>query len=265
MTLGRNVGPRILQYHRTVNYVEHCDVLEVEIDRFATVFEEANHSTMVPSCPEWSVLDLAEHLGHVHRWAEHLVRVRATERVPSAEMDFERGPVSARWIRSGGASLLSLLRSGNPEEAMWAWGVDQHLRFWSRRLLHETFVHRIDLELAVGQFPVVDSVMACDAIDEFFVNLESAGDFSPNVNKICGRDELLRITATDVAGTWTIQLLESGFRLIDSQQTPHVELSGYAPELLMVLFRRRTIDDSDVAVEGDRTLIDYWLANSAFE
>jgi uncharacterized protein (TIGR03083 family) len=248
-----------------VNHREDCDALEVEIDRFATVFEGANNATMVPSCPEWSIHDLAEHLGHVHRWAEHIVRVRATQRVPSAEMDFARGPVSAAWIRSGGVSLLATLRGANPDEPMWAWGADQHLRFWSRRQLHETFVHRLDLELAVGRTPVVDALVAIDAIDEFLVNLESAGDFSPQVREIRGGNELLRVAATDVAVTWTIQLTESGFRLVESTQPPHVELSGSAKDLLMVLFRRQAIVDANVVVNGDRTLIDFWLANSAFE
>ena len=220
---------------------------------------------MVPSCPEWSVHDLAEHLGHVHRWAEHLVRVRATARIPSSEMDFDRGPVSTPWIRSGGASLLVTLRNGNPDEPMWAWGADQHLRFWSRRQLHETFVHRIDLELAVGRTPVVDPLVASDAIDEFLVNLKSAGDFSPDVREIRGGSELIRIALSDVAGTWTIQLLENGFGLIDSTDSPHVELSGSAKDVLMVLLRRQAIAEVSVAVKGDRTLIDYWIANSAFE
>lgn len=248
-----------------MNHREDCDALEVEIDRFASVYEGANNATMVPSCPEWSIHALAEHLGHVHRWAEHIVRVRATQRVPSAEMDFARGPLSAQWFRSGGASLLATLRSANPDEPMWAWGADQHLRFWSRRQLHETFVHRIDLELAVGRAPVVDALVASDAIDEFLVNLESAGDFSPQVREIRGGNELLRLAATDVEGTWTIQLLDSGFRLIDSTQPPHVELSGSAKDLLMVLYRRQAIVDVNVVVEGDRNLIDFWLANSAFE
>jgi uncharacterized protein (TIGR03083 family) len=248
-----------------VNHLERCDALEVEIDRFTTLYEGTNDVTMVPSCPEWSVHDLGEHLGIVHRWAEHIVRVRAKQRVPSAEMNLVRGPVNAPWIRSGGAALLATLRSGNPDEAMWAWGTDQHLGFWSRRQLHETFVHRIDLELAVGRTPVVDPFIARDAIDEFLVNLESAGDFSPDVREIRGRNELIRITATDIAATWTIQLIDSSFRLIDSTESPHVELSGPVKELLMVLYRRQAIAEVDAAVQGDGTLIDYWIANSSFE
>ena len=264
-----------------MEHAEHCDALEVEIDRFATIYEGADDATMVPSCPEWSVHDLAEHLGHVHRWAEHLVRVRATARIPSSEMDFDRGPVSTPWIRSGGASLLVTLRNGNPDEPMWAWGADQHLRFWSRRQLHETFVHRIDLELAVGRTPVVDPLVASDAIDEFLVNLKSAGDFSPDVREIRGGSELIRIALSDVAGTWTIQLLENGFGLIFPELFG--QAGGYAgfatggkeviPTLIdsvqdrngITLLRRQAIAEVSVAVKGDRTLIDYWIANSAFE
>jgi hypothetical protein len=148
---------------------------------------------------------------------------------------------------------------------MWAWGVDQNLGFWSRRQLHETFVHRLDLELVVGRTPVVDPLVASDAVDEFLVNLESAGDFSPDVRELRGGNELIRISMTDVAGTWTIQLLESGFRLVDDTESPDVELSGSAKDVLMVLMRRQAIADVSVAVKGDRTLLDYWIANSAFE
>lgn len=233
--------------------------------RFAAVLERADVKARVPSCPEWTVHDLAEHLGAIHRWAEHLVRLRAPKRIPSSEMGLELGPVDATWLRRGGAVLLATLRQGNPEAPMWAWGADQHLRFWSRRQLHETMVHRIDLELAVGAAPFVEPPIATDAIDEFLVNLKGASYFSPKVNEIHGDHQMLRFTTTDTAGNWTIELREDGFVLTRDAGGADVELSGAAANLSMVLYRRRDLDASEVDVQGDRDLLDFWLTNSALE
>ena len=59
----------------------------------------------------------------------------------------------------------------DPGSSMWAWGADQHARFWSRRQLHETLVHRCDLELAQSGRPSVPAHLAADTIDEFLDNL----------------------------------------------------------------------------------------------
>ena len=133
-----------------MNHAQYCDYLEVEVERFAHGMETTNEAAPVPSCPGWKARDLSEHLGDVHRWAEHLVRVEARKRIPSEAMGLELSPVDAGWLRRGGTALIATLRASNPDAPMWAWGADQHVRFWSRRQLHETMVHRLDLELASG-------------------------------------------------------------------------------------------------------------------
>ena len=84
-----------------MDHLEHCDLLEGEVERFAALVEAAPRSMSVPSCPGWTVDDLAHHLGTVHRWAEQLVRVRAPTRVASSEMGLEEGPVDGEWVRRG--------------------------------------------------------------------------------------------------------------------------------------------------------------------
>ena len=248
-----------------MEYLEYCDALAVEIERFSALLEGADPAAMVPSCPEWSVLDLAGHLGMVHQWADHLVRVRAAERIPRTDMELRAGPVDAQWLRRGGASLVTTLKSADPDDAMWAWGSNQHVRFWSRRQLHETFVHRIDLELTLGTVPEAEPVIASDAIDEFLCNLTDAGRLSPGVSEIRGEGEVLRFSARDTRASWVIQLLADGFRLGDVDEAPNVELSGLAGDLLLVLYRRQTIDESPVVVEGDQALVNFWLAHSALQ
>ncbi len=248
-----------------MNHAEHCDYLEVEVERFARAVETTNDAVAVPSCPGWTVHDLSEHLGTIHRWAEHLVRVEAPTRVPSQEMGLELSPVDAPWIRRGGAELVATLRASNPDAPMWAWGVDQHVRFWSRRQLHETMVHRIDLELAAGWEPWVERDVASDAIDEFLVNLKGASYFSPKVKEIRGEHRTLRFTATDGEEAWTIEIGDDGFLVTRDQRPADAELSGRARDLLMVLYRRTDLEGSGVEARGDPRLLDLWLTNSALE
>jgi uncharacterized protein (TIGR03083 family) len=248
-----------------MHHVDYCDALEVEIERFAATYDNIDSTLMVPLCPEWSAHDLGQHLGSVHRWAEQLVRVRAKRRIPRSEMDLENGPVSAAWLRDGGAPLVATLRRGDPTEEMWAWGVDQHLVFWSRRQLHETFIHRLDLELATGAISEIDPVVALDAIDEFLVNLESDAAVPLNARGHVGHSETLMFQSLDVGRTWHIQLHDEGFRFVEDSERVDAALSGSAAELVTVLLRRHALGASELSVEGDHTLIEYWLANSAFE
>lgn len=97
-----------------MDFIQQCDALEIEIDRFAATLESVDSSLVVPTCPDWAVTDLARHLGTIHRWAEHLVRHRAEGRVPVAALGLELGNIDPEWIRQGGKSLLATLRGAIP-------------------------------------------------------------------------------------------------------------------------------------------------------
>jgi hypothetical protein len=154
---------------------------------------------------------------------------------------------------------------GDPDSPMWAWGVDQHVRFWSRRQLHETLVHRIDLQLAGRREPSASPDLAADAIDEFLVNLRAAQAFSPNVGELHGHGQLLTIRATDVSASWSIRFEPEGFIVGRDGGPGDALLAGSVLELLLVLYRRRPIEASSLLLEGDGDLVDYWIANSALQ
>ncbi len=248
-----------------MDHATHCDALAEEVERFAAAYGAVPGDTPVPSCPGWTADDLAEHLGHVHRWAEHLVRVQAPERISPRDMGFDRGPANPAWIRAGGADLVATLRAGDPDAPMWAWGADQHLRFWSRRQLHETLVHRMDAELAGGAVSGADPAVAADAVDEFLGNLAAAGRFSPRVAELHGQGTL-RFAATDAAASWTVTLRPDGFEVAaGGDGAPAAALSAPAATLLLVLYRRTPLADSGATVEGRAELVDFWLSHSALE
>ena len=221
-------------------------------------------SARVPTCPDWSIEDLTRHLGTVHRWATMLVCERATSRISLSTMSIDSDVVDVQWLRSGGRALVEVLRSANPDDPMWAWGADQHVRFWSRRQLHETFVHRLDLELASRTLSYVDPVIALDATDEFLGNMKSDGDISLHARD--GREsESFRITATAPSGQWNVRLGADDYEFVDASGTPDAELSGPVVELLKVLLHRSDVANSDVGVTGDETLAHYWLSRTAFQ
>ena len=248
-----------------MDHLEQCDLLEGEVERFAVLVEAASPSLPVPSCPGWTVDDLTLHLGSVHRWAEHLVRVRASTRIPSSEMGLEEGPVNGEWIRRGGTALVRTLRATDPATSMWAWGSDQHVRFWSRRQLHETLVHRFDLELSEGERPSVPAHLAADTIDEFLDNLAAAEYFSPAVARLRGDGESILFRATDTGNAWRVGLHQDRFDVRTGESSATASLSGPAATLSLVLYRRLSLAGTDLDVQRRRDLVDFWIANSALE
>ena len=249
-----------------MKHLEHCDALELEITTFVDVLSSADQAVNVPSCPGWTAKDVAEHLGLIHRWATSLVERRAPARISFAELGLTSADATPQWLQEGGHDLVVALRACDPDASMWAWGPDQHARFWSRRQLHETLVHRMDLELAVGRVPRAPAVVAIDAIDEFLVNLGSAQRFSPKVKELRGRGERVGFRVLDGDARWTVTLLDDRFVVADDDDGDvDAELSGGAIDLLLTLYRRTPLAVADVRVEGEKALVDYWIDHSALE
>lgn len=247
-----------------MNHEEYCDELDREVDRFAGALAGADALAMVPSCPEWNVRDLTGHLGRVHRWAEQLVRLRATQRM-ALQGDFSDVTFDDEWLREGGRALSATLRAADPDAPMWAWGTDQHVRFWSRRQLHETLVHRIDLELALGVDSEVAPAIAIDAIDEFFANMTADADITVKARPSHSRGERLAIKTADDEARWNVVLGDGGYEFVDELEGPDAVVSGAPGELLALVLRRRPLAECDVTIEGDPTLVEHWLAGTAFQ
>jgi uncharacterized protein (TIGR03083 family) len=248
-----------------MNHLECCDELDLEVDRFADALTGADLSAWVPSCPEWTVRELTEHLGMVHRWAEQLVRTRAQKRIPFSEVDFDEGEIGDEWLRTGGHALSATLRAADPDQPMWAWGADHHVRFWSRRQLHETLVHRIDLELATGTTSRVEPAIAADAIDEFFGNLTSDRDIAVAARPSHPSGERIQFRAKGGFGQWNVELRPDEYSFVGEGGWFDAVVIGEPAEMLALVLRRRPLKECAVRVEGDAPLVEHWLAGTAFQ
>lgn len=250
----------------------YCDRLAGEIRGFNDTAAGLDPAAPVPTCPEWTVKDLLEHIGTIHRWVTHMIETDARTRVdPSAVGIAPPADPSAlpQWFADGGHVLVTTLRSADPAGAVWTWGAEQGAAFWARRMLHETGVHHVDARAAAALSLTVDQDIAADGIDELFINLPYAGYFSPNVCRLRGHGERLRFTAADSGDTWSIYLHADGFDVDHSSEgvsavepPPTAHVHGKASDVLLVAYGRRRVDDGLVAVEGDHALVQCWLANA---
>lgn len=247
--------------------MESLDV-DIEIERLASAFDGADLAVPVPSCPGWTLRDLAQHVGTVHRWAAHHVATYAPARVPSAELGIEFPDDDAGyadWLREGGSILLGAFAGADGDVEMWAWGADKHARFWPRRMVHETAVHRADAELSMGREPDLDPLTSADGIDELLDNLPCAAYFAPNVENLRGEGMSLAFEAVDAEAAWLVVLRPNGFQWerIGGLVPASIEVRGHAADLLLLLYGRRHPDEGRFVMTGDRDVLAHWLANSA--
>ena len=222
---------------------------------------------MVPTCPEWTAADLVQHLGTVHRWAAGQVKVLTPKRISSAQMDLQEPADDAgrpAWLEAGAALLVDVLRAADPDAEMWAWGPDRHVRFWPRRQLHETAVHRTDAEFTLGREPEIDRAVAIDGVDEFLDNLPAAARWAPRVAELVGDGERLALRCTDADVAWTIRLSPEGFGWDHADDGADATVEGTASDLVLFAYGRRSTEDTGrFKVSGDAALVGFWRERSS--
>lgn len=259
-------GPPARHPHRF--YVEG---LRTEVDRLVALVGAAPAGADVPSCPGWTVHDLAVHVGSVHRWAAHLVATRAAGPVPMGDLGLRPPdrPVPAadsRWLATGGAALLEALDAADDTTPVWTFGDDRTARFWSRRQLHETTVHRADVELALGRPPVVEPAAALDGIDELVALLSGRPGMANRIAAHGHAGDTIHVHATDAGaagGEWTFTVTDDGFEWAHDHAKGDVAVRGPAAALFLLLHNRLTTDHADLESFGDEAVLTRWLTATA--
>ncbi len=245
---------------RRVEHAEYVAETSEEIVRFAGLVANADLDAPVPSCPEWDLGKLTRHSGSVHRWVAHVISTRATERVPPREVDLalpaQRTGLPA-WLAAGASPLRAALAT-DPATAVWTWGEGGTVGWWARRMLHETTLHRMDAQLALGLEPEVAPALAFDGIEEFLANLPA---FALDNIKGLVSGQSLHLHATDGPGEWTIELTDEGFTWAPEHGKATVALRGPLTELLLLVYGRRRPHDTDRFDSfGDLAVADRWLS-----
>lgn len=246
--------------------------LTVESTRFAHALQGADLRQRVPTCPEWTIYQLAEHLGQAHRRVTALVTRQATSPVGLEELQLAAPPEDSEglgdWVRGGAEELVNAIRMAGLSTLVWSWSEDQRVGFWARRMAHETAVHHADVELARGHQFTLDADLAADAISEWLDLVCSAKvvQLRPELAELRGEGQILHLHATDAglgeAGEWIIRRTPAGPVWEHGHSKGAVAVRGAVVNLLLVLLGRTPPDGSPVQVLGDPTVLDHWLQHA---
>ncbi|GII28085.1 hypothetical protein Pmi06nite_15270 [Planotetraspora mira] len=272
---------------RALSHEDRCSLLSAEIDRLVDGVRGGDPVAEVSTCPGWTLTRLLKHVGVVHRWVRHLVAERVTEPLWPRDLPVTMpGDPGAYpdWLAEGGADLVAALRAADPGTAVWSWSARPDAGFWTRRMLHETTVHRADAELALGRDPHIEAGTAADGVDEFLANIKMAPWMTEPLRELAGAGETLHIHATDApgrgadaagagvpgghphdrdSGEWTITLSPGAFTWTRGHGKGDVAVRGPMSDLLLLLYGRREPSDGRFEVFGDRDLLAHWLAKTA--
>jgi uncharacterized protein (TIGR03083 family) len=224
-------------------------------------------STPVPTCPEWTLADLVDHVGGTQRMVAMLVGERLAG-PDSAYARYVPGPTDSTqwgaWLTDGAAQARQAFDSVTDDTPVWdPSGAAAGVPFWSRRLFGEACVHRADAAAALGMPYELAPELAVGAVEDWLDTMTSRGywenkpDFAAAMS---GDGQTLHFHATDAPGEWVARREPDRVALERTHTKADVALRGPATELLLVLSRRRPLAAAPtLEVLGDRALLDLWI------
>ncbi|MDQ2790322.1 MAG: maleylpyruvate isomerase family mycothiol-dependent enzyme [Actinomycetota bacterium] len=252
----------------------YLDALAEQSALFAEAVARTDPQQRVPTCPDWTLHHLAEHLGQVHRWATAVVTRPAVGPPDRSDLNATGAPEDAdglgSWFREGAEALVEAIRTADPQTPVWSWAGDHSVGFWARRMAHETAVHRADAELALGREFTLEADLAADAISEWlgFLSLPQAVEHRPELAELRGEGQILHLHSTDPglgeAGEWIVRRTPSGPVWEHGHAKGDVAVRGPVVHLLLVVMRRVPPSEAPIDVLGDASVLEHWLAHTQF-
>ncbi|GAA2101425.1 maleylpyruvate isomerase family mycothiol-dependent enzyme [Actinomadura alba] len=208
--------------------------LRRELDTFQACLSR-DLSARIEHCGDWTLHDLADHLGGSNLWAAAaVIEQRGDYKPPAAPRD----PAAlVSWFEESSATLLHAL-DRDPGTSAWAFHPPHTVGFWQRRRCLEALVHRWDAEHAIGIPSLLDAELAGEGVAEVFDTMAprqmARGRAKPPASA-------LRLEATDTGTCWTY-----------GPGVPVATLSATAENLLLLLWGRVRGDSEAFVWEGDQ-------------
>jgi len=243
------------------------------IDERAVAFRAAvaaapSLEARVPTCPDWTLLDLVRHLGGVHRkWAAVVAAGPAD--APPAKTAADGALAAPRereallaWSAESTEQLLGALRESGPDRGCWTWwGGSQSPQTSgavARHQVQEAMVHTYDAQVTLGAPQPLPDEAALDGVDEFLTTCCAgpyAWPYEPcalDYHAIEGRSWRLGLSAEGVRVTG-LPATAADASLAEASPVD-ASLRGTAGELVLALYGRVPLES--LKIEGDRRHFD---------
>jgi uncharacterized protein (TIGR03083 family) len=189
----------------------------------------------VEHCGDWTLYDLADHLGRGNLWAATAcIENRGDHQAPTAPTG-QSDLVS--WFHDSSGVLLAAIDT-DPATPAWTIFPPATVGFWQRRRCMETVVHRWDAEHALGFKASFDPVLADDGVAEV---LDTMAPRQIKLGRLGAPRQAVRFTATDTGSSW-----------VWGSGEPVAAIGATSSELLLMLWGRTTSTDEAMTWQGDR-------------
>jgi uncharacterized protein (TIGR03083 family) len=238
-----------------------AEMLSLIDDRSAALraaVSNAGLDAQVPGCPDWSVRDLVEHLGEVHRfWAAAVAAGPADGPPDEDKIDRKPGDDLLAWSAASAAELIEALRQTGPDQGCWTWwresGAPMTSGAVARHQVQEAGVHAFDAQQSAGRAEPLPAEVAADGMGEFLtVGMATMGPWPHEPGTVA-------LAATD-GPTWVVSLSEAGARarLAAGAAEADAWIRGSASDLVLALYGRELA--GELTIEGDGELASRLLA-----
>lgn len=238
------------------------DSVDLESSRFLVAISNgaASLDSPVPNCPGWDVSQLVKHLGVIYSRVALVVSSRRTAAPDASELPSAlEGEARLGWFAEQRMAMLAALENADPDSLVWNWSRSSPgpTSFWTRRMAHETLIHRVDVETAQGASPALGyPEVAADTVSEFFEL------FYPRFETqllAAGFADSMHLHATDVPGAeWTLDPLAGDSPITYQHAKAAVALRGSAFELALWTWGR--LPTEQLETSGDRQIADRFQA-----
>jgi uncharacterized protein (TIGR03083 family) len=222
-----------------------------------TAIETGDLDADVPTCPGWTLRQLAFHVGIVYqRVSQHIGRGEVTRPEPAQIAPEEGHPLT--YFDKHYAELVRVLDHVDPDLAAWNPAPQaKKALFWHRRLAVETAIHRWDAQVSAGPAEPIEAKLAVDGITEVIDSLLPGGKRKGPTEGVRG---IVALHATDVGQDWYVRLRGEGIALLDTDTLldddhpyERAQATGTASDVLLGLYGRVPFDVLEIA--GDPRLL----------
>lgn len=241
-----------------MEYHDHVKAVERESAAIATALRAGPLDVGVPTCPDWTLVELATHLGQFcGLWSHVICEGTGRDKTPYTEPSPEQRDAGwfAAWFEQQAGELFELLRATSPDAEVWTWDPsNETAAFVARRAAHELAVHRFDVQSARSSPEPIDGPTAVDGIEEIFAMIAAWRAGGRDVGS--GSGETIHLHAREPDAEWTVTLSEGGTVVERRHAKADLALRGTASDLELALYQRPPL--GPVEHLGDDAALDAW-------